>query len=458
MKTRKTKNNTSSSQQDNTTDIPSTTSIPEQDPVRLLLLPSNASPQARICTLSHPATSKQCRYYFCPENGVYEFQRVAVPRRDCRSWLLGRRLAVAGARGRSADGSTLAQGNDVQDVSQEEQFNSSPRDDVANGEESARSISQGHAIKDPDLFIATPIDPVFLILPSFYAQLQKSTKGLFLSLDDLLESACETSRHLKHIIESAAMQQRIETAMAAVCDTVSAGGDEKMYRLNIDKLVAELLAKTKRMVSSGLPASMEAKFIAKPLETPVMSLKREESSISQSGIVSLASTDSQSTSTAESQPSTTTTESTSSAQTDITIPSPSAPPTSAPTQIHDLLRLRTALNYLLKAYLPPSLANSIRATLSSTTDFTPLDIHLSHLSTLRAEAQASRSLSDFSRKRNMMEDEEAAEAKAEKKRKKEDEEKAQRARETRGMRDLKKVDVRGMKKMSEFFGKGKEKG
>ena len=52
-----------------------------------------------------------------------------------------------------------------------------------------------------------------------------------------------------------------------------------------------------------------------------------------------------------------------------------------------------------------------------------------------------------------MADDEAADLRAEKKAKKEEEERKKKSSETRGIRDLKKVDVSGMKKMSHFFGK-----
>ncbi|KAI4191713.1 MAG: hypothetical protein LQ348_003458 [Seirophora lacunosa] len=444
MKTRKAKS-TPSSQEPSASSSSSTTAIPipaEEDPVKLLLLPSDASPAARICTLAHPATSKPCRYYFCPRSGVYEFQRIAAPRGDCRSWLLGRKVVVRAVAG---------QPEDVENEPQEE----------VNGVEdygAARSISQGHTIKNPELFIATPIDALFLILPTLHAQSQRSAKGLFLALDDLLESAGEGSKHLKHVVEPEAMQRMMERRVAAVCDTVDAG-DEKMYRLSLTKLVMEILAKAKRMSAKGLPASMEAKFVTKALEKPVMSLKREESSVSQGAIDSLVTDDSQPNNIVESQQSTITdgsTVSVSSAQTDVTVPDPVVVAPSAPEDIYHLLRLRTALHIILTGYLPTHLATAINDILSSTSspiDFNPLDVHLNHLATLRAEAQASRSQADFSRKRNAVEDEEAAEAKAEKRRKKEEDEKRQKAGLTKGIRDLKKVDVKGMKKMSDFFGK-----
>ena len=72
---------------------------------------------------------------------------------------------------------------------------------------------------------------------------------------------------------------------------------------------------------------------------------------------------------------------------------------------------------------------------------------------MRAEALSTRSLSDFSKKRNLDDDDEAAEERAEKKRKQEEDDKRKKSQESRGVRDLKKVNVSGMKKMSDFFAK-----
>ncbi|KAL8654094.1 MAG: hypothetical protein Q9210_001722 [Variospora velana] len=455
MKTRKPKPPTPSQEEPQPDSSSTANPIPAEDPVKLLLLPSNASPAARICTLTHPATSKPCRYFFCPENGVYELQRIAAPKRDCRSWLLGRKVLG------SSEGAVRTGGNAIEDREQQEAADEITRRNGVNGmdgKNSARSISQGHTIKNPELFIATPIDPLFLILPTLHAQSQKSAKGLFLSLDDLLENASERSRHLKHVVEPEGMQRMIERRLTAVCDTVEAG-DEKMYRLSMERLVAEMIAKARRMSATGLPASMETKFVTEALEKPVTSLRREQSSVSQGAIESLATDDSQPNTSVESQPSTITdgsTTSVSSAQTDITVPDPFVLAPSAPENIYQLLGLRTALYFILTAYLPASLTTNIIdifSSASSPIDFSSLDVHLNHLATLRAEAQASRSLADFSRKRNMGDDDEAAEAKAEKRRKKEEDEKRQKVGLTKGIRDLKKADVKGMKKMSDFFGK-----
>ncbi|KAI4168718.1 MAG: hypothetical protein LQ346_009035 [Caloplaca aetnensis] len=456
MKTRKTTAKAPSQEQ---SDSSASVLIPEQDPVRLLLLPSKATPEARICTLTHPATSKPCRFYLCPIHGIYEFQRIAAPKKDCRSWLLGKRVVAESSQNRDAD---LNIGDAVptdQDQAKPGEICWQDMGKCASEEgASIRSVSQGHTIKNPEIFIATPIDPLFLVLPVLHAEIQKNTKGLFLLLDDILESAGESSKHLKHVTLCATLQRTFKTRMAAVCDTVEAGY-ENMYRLNLDKLVAELVAKAKRIVTNGLPATMETKFVTKALETPVMSLKREDTSVSQSANSEPPDNDSQCNVNAESQSSTVTggsIVSKISEQTDLTTPdAPPSPP--VPENIRHLLRLRIALHFILASYVPPTLATSIKNILSSTStpvDFGPLDAHLDHLNTLRAQAQASRSLSDFSRKRNMIEDDEAAEAKAEKRRKKEEEDKRQKASQTKGIRDLKKVDVKGMKKMSDFFGKG----
>ena len=52
-----------------------------------------------------------------------------------------------------------------------------------------------------------------------------------------------------------------------------------------------------------------------------------------------------------------------------------------------------------------------------------------------------------------MEDDDEDESRAEKKRKKDEEEKRKKAGESRGVKNLKKVNTAGMKKMSDFFKK-----
>ena len=251
--------------------------------------------------------------------------------------------------------------------------------------------------------------------------------------------------------------------MQAVCDTVDAR-DEKMYRLSEEKLLSELVLKAESMVARGLPSTIEERFIRKALETPVLVLKREESTISEANASQndTGMSDSTISDTADSQISATTSESktsATSAATEITIPDEPVSPSDT-TSLYHLLRLRTAISYILSSYIPLSISTTLETLLSSAQspiDFAPINRHLADIAKIRAEALASRSLGDFSRKRSMYEEDDAVETRAEKKRREEEEVKRKKAGESRGIRDLKKVDTKGMKKMSDFFGKAAAK-
>ena len=415
-------------------------------PPKLLILPEGRSREAKICTLAHPRTTNPSRYLFDPEKGICEFTKVAAPKPTFRSWLISRAeparktVAIGDAEKNQAD----------PDIEQEND----------------RPISDGYVLKNAQLLIATPIDYLFLILPCFAspsAADSPSKKRLFLSADDLLEKLSEKSKHFNQILSHATTRQAMEARMKAVCDTVDAG-DEIMYRLSEEKLLSELVLKTENMVANGLPSTMEERFVRNALETPVLGLTREESSVSEANASQNATPMSESTvsETADSQTSTTTSESkasASSAATEMTVPDEPVSP-SDPTSLYHLLRLRTAISYMLSSYIPPSISTTLETILSSSQspiDFVPLDRRLADIAKMRAEALASRSLGDFSRKRSMYEEDDATETRAEKKRKQEEEEKRKKAGESRGIRDLKKVDTKGMKKMSDFFGKAAAK-
>ncbi|KAI4214385.1 MAG: hypothetical protein LQ351_003138 [Letrouitia transgressa] len=426
----------------------------EQQSLRLFILPKNTSPESRICTLPSSATSRSIRYYFCPEKGIFEFTRVAAPKSACCSWLIGPQWNTRVAVAPSKDGKTVL--NEA--VDHDENCCSTNAKPL---HQYTPPTSYGYVIQAPEVFIATPFDPLFLTLPTLYAKTSSTTnsqRGLFLSADDLMEDLCQGDSHFNTLWVKESTRKRIEKRMAVVCDMVDAD-DERMYRLNLNKLLIELVTKATRTVASGLPATMEARFVSKAFETPLLGLKREPSSIEHNSLEQMPVAESQSSFGTESQLSSSTTETTSSAvsaTTDLTVPDQSQ--TSISEDIKNLLRLRTVLSFMMKSYLPANLSSALQTVLStsdSPIDFKLLDERLAHVASMRAEALASRSLSDFSRKRNLYEDDEAAEARAEKKRKREEDEKKQKAGESRGVRDLKKVDVSGMKKMSDFFGKGK---
>lgn len=325
-------------------------------------------------------------------------------------------------------------------------------------------------MKEPDMLLATPLDAVFLLLPILSPpSTSNGNKQMFLAFDEYLDKFTATSKHEKHLIARMNLGKLLKARATSICDFVDAG-DEKMYRISHEKLAQELLSKARRMCCSGLPASMEEHFVNSALRAPVSNVldatpqDQANSDASQnvrtdipSQVQIEASTDSQtsagsvsgSSRNGDSQ-STTGTGATSLSE----IPQPLNQAV-ASEDARQLLRLRTALNFVLSSYVPQHLRKIVQTTMSESklVEFSPLDEHLKHLETLRRKAQALRSLSDnITRKRGADDDDEAAEARAEKKRKKEEEEKKEKA-ETRAMKQLKKVDTKGMKKLSAFFTK-----
>ena len=421
--------------------------LPKADrPPKILILPKDASPEARICTLSHPRTLTPSRYYFDPDKGLYEFTCIAAPKSTCRSWLIGRQTGL------------VNQHEDAPPTKKEPERGGLQ----ANEETNDRLTSDGYTVKTAEMLIATPIDHLFVLLPSFvYDSSSKSptSQKLFLSADDILEKLSEKSKHFNRVSNHEQTRLAMEQRLKAVCDTVDAG-DEKMYRLNDEKLLRELVLKAKTIVAKGVPASMEERFIRKALVTPMMDVKHEEPSIPdatmyQDGTTTLDSITSEAVDSQASTTSANSTASTSSTATDITIPEGATPVTSTG-ELYHLLRLWTALSYIISSYIPPAIAEPLNALIASgkgPVDFEILNDHLAKIAKMRTEALASRSFGDFSRKRSMYEDDDAAETRAENKRRKEEDEKKKKASESRGIKDLKKVDTRGMKKMSDFFGK-----
>jgi len=438
----------------------------ESNPPKLFILPKDTSEQARIITLDNPATSKPNRYFICPEKGLYEFTNVVAAISSPRSWLLAR----------PSDSHTTD--SDTKRREKSNYFESS--------EDGSLSVfSSGYVAKNPDLFVATPIDILFLLLPILSPIAAESVRGMqkqmFLTLDDHLDSTTTSSLHLKSTFQHQSMRDLAERRMRTVCDTVEAG-EEIMYRISTEKLLQELLGKARRMVIKGLPASLEERFVRQTLQKPMFTITSEESELkndrteeakadmvaedtwSQNSSTESSARTSQTLS--EFQTSTATTSQSSFTSTptaeeiDNKASSTSAnPEIDAPPGIPELLRIRTALDFILSSYLPPHLKAAITKVLESNTiiDFTPLNSHLAHLSELRAEALALRSISaNLSYKRHMEDDDEAAQAREEKKRKKEEEEKRRKA-ESRGVKELRKVDVSGMRKLSEWFGKPKAK-
>ncbi|EFX01482.1 hypothetical protein CMQ_6424 [Grosmannia clavigera kw1407] len=399
------------------------------EPPKLFILPKRATADARIVTLPHPRyAARPTRYLVCPETGMYEFTRIACPATTPRSWMIEAEKAP--------------------DTNAEEE--TMPAPPASPQTDAFPSL----ITKSADLYVASPVDPLFLVLPALAAS--SSAKRMFLATDDHLDALPPQSSHLADLLRRQPRVRRLlEARIAAVCDTVEAG-DEPMFRLNEDRLLRELLAKAGRM-ATHLPCSMEERFVAKVLEAPVLSIQRENTGAEVMG---------------ETTRSTPTDSGDSSTATDATITSTASTSTSASSidpairtamQASDdvvaLQRLRVALDYICSSYVPPALTTALKERLSASTiaaelpDFAPLDAYLSRLAAVKQEVTLARSAAlDYSHKRGLDEDEDEDD-RTEKRRKREEEERRRKASASRGVRDLKKVNVSGMKKLSEFFKK-----
>lgn len=390
-----------------------TITLPPSDngPPKLAILPKGLSSDARVVTLPDPRKDTKNRYLVCPELGFFEFTKITASKGTPRSWLL---------KPEGKEGGTSTEG----EIS-------------TNG--GIRSNEEGYLVKEPDLLVATPIDAALLLLQNL-APVVGDSMQMFLALDDHLDAWAYSSTHAVKLLRDPRVRRTMESSMAAICDQVDAG-DESMYRLSMDKLLRHLLQKAQRAAAAGLPSSMEEHFVKEALKAPFT-----QTAVSDA-IAKADSTDSQNT-----------TDSGYASATQIS-EDYAALPVATPTQLTPsdevcrLQRLRTAFDFILQSYVPSEMCETLLDKLSSSklVDYSPLDIYQARLDELKKQSQALRTLSEnITRKRSADEDDEAAEIRAEKKRRKEEEEVKKKS-ETRALKQLKKVDTSGMKKLSSFF-------
>ncbi|KAG5929150.1 hypothetical protein E4U42_006974 [Claviceps africana] len=388
-------------------------------PRHVFILPKAAAPDARIVTLPHPRSGRPSRYLFCPQSGIYEFTKICAPKHAPTSWLIDTKPGCG-------------------------------EDATADDKEAG---TRTEIISNGAMYVTTKIDPLFLVLPSLVdAKADKGSeekKRLFLTSDDHFDKLPDANSHFQDIVRCSATRALIESRMEVVCDTVDAG-DEKMFRLSEKKLLATIIEKARRMSEGGLPPTMEEKFVKKTLEAPVL-LSRSVSVPRQPPSKSEDTPDS-----GDSTPVTDSSTSQSTAATSFVeevegIEVASAALQATP-EVVALQRLRVAFDFLCSRYIPSAAADLLRKQLSqvedSAVDFAPLNKYMASLAEIRAEALAASSVADYSSKRPR--DEEQDEIRQEKKRKLE-EEKKRKANESRGVRDLKKVNTKGMMKLSHFF-------
>ena len=295
------------------------------NPPSLFILPRERSTDARILSLPNPATAKQARFFFDPKTGIHEFTAIAAPKSTVSSWLVA---------------------SDAEDK----------------GSEAEHPIANGYTIEQPSLYVATPIDPLLMVLPVLTADLESSERQLYLTIDDHFEKVSTYSKDLGEIVTQPEMQARLETRMAAVCDKIEAG-DDSMYRINEQKLAQELLSKVQRVCSQGLPASMEQKFVQDLLQMPNTVAEMQVAEVSApagttqgaSAAPSQISATSTSTSFVDSQASHASADSVLTAATSVDgeILAAEAKPVQNP-EIERLLRLRTAFTFILASYIRPT--------------------------------------------------------------------------------------------------------
>lgn len=431
-RTRSTKASTKSGKAE--TPKPATTSVyslPEEteSPPRFFVIPKKATPDARIVTLQNPRYAKPTRYLICPEAGFFEFNKITTPKSAPRSWLVE---------------NTRLEGDSSKEL-------------------------EAQITSDPELYIATPIDPLFLLLPALVssggceseAGTKAPKKRMFLSSDDHFDALATKENHFMEILTWPKARDLLEARMGAACDTVKAG-DESMFRLNESKLVDEILSKAKRMSEQGLPKTMDEKFVIKALEAPILGIKSKPAASQGTGTPNgMEGSNSPQTDSADSQSTVSSLQTSASSLSEASTAATSVADepaaevvtnamTASP-EVLKLQRLRVAFNFICSSYIAPELAATMKKLVaaSSSVDFKPLDGYVAELTKLRQQATMSRS-NDYSRKRNRDEEDDE---RAEKKRKQEEEAKVKKANQSRGVKQLAKVNTSGMKKMSDFFKK-----
>lgn len=403
---------------------------------RVFLLPkaTPSSPNFTVISLPHPRTAAPTRFLLHPDTGLHEITKVPPTTTAPRSWLL------TGAPSDAEDEKAIT-----------------PR--------TTDWLGDGQIIQDASLYVSTPIDPLFVLLPRLLPTVAADApKAHFLPLDDVLDTFTATDddaqdsadrSHWQAALRPGSVARRqVETRIRAVCDTVDLG-DEMAYRPSQDKVLALLVRKCEEMAEGGLPKSMEDAFVVKPLVRPISEAQpqEEEAGSEREGEDVVMEEATRTTLVVVGKQNGEKNEETVDEKTALPTPpeTRNSPPPASKIIIH-LLRLRVASQFLSASYLSVHLSALLTTALASAHDFTPLDTYLSELKRLRSEAASLRS-GDFSMKRGH--DEDGGDAGA-KRRKKEEEEEAEKKRKkniSKGVRDLGKANTRGMAKLTSFFKK-----
>jgi len=411
------------------TKAPKSLPPPDPHPNKVFILPKSTSGSRRLVSLKCPAKSTETQYLFDSEQGFLEIKRIGDSRTIPRSWLLVR----------------VSEDDEAATVAGAEEKNSK------SSEFSPHSELAGYISRNQDLFVATPMDPLFFLIsilsPTGVAA-KNSSSNKFLTLDDHIDSVGDVPKAFEQCLRNKACREKVVERLRACCDTVEAGEDS-MFRISHEKLSKIIYSKATALAKGGLPPSLEARFVTRILHVPMISKSKAVpetdteagkgasqdtlvASESQINDAPAAAVDSQTTLAEE----------------------PEVTTATASEEVTHLLRLKTALQFILRSYVRPDLHDTILSSIKSTSlvDFAPLDAHMAMIETAHAEVKALRAISDNISRKRSAEDEELAAEREDKHRKKEEEDKRKKN-ASKGVKDLAKVNTKGMKKMSAFFTK-----
>ncbi|EGP90514.1 uncharacterized protein MYCGRDRAFT_90773 [Zymoseptoria tritici IPO323] len=242
----------------------------EDSPPLLCVLPKDASPEAKFVSLRNPASKEgTSRYFVCPKKGFFELVKVGGSKQEaCRSWI----VASRGVEEEEEEATSQEQDTRV-DSQQQSQVSQQDK------EQDESTESDGYILSSPSLLLATPLDPLFLLLPQLTASSQSNPSAKeYLAPSDYISLLTTSSPHLTSLISASPHLTRIlEVRIEAVSDVMDMGDGDKMYAFSRDKLAGVLVEKARRMVGGegGLPRSLEARFVKGVLDVPVLGERRE---------------------------------------------------------------------------------------------------------------------------------------------------------------------------------------
>ncbi|KAI9669641.1 MAG: hypothetical protein M1831_007337 [Alyxoria varia] len=402
----------------------------DENPPHLFILPKGLSAEARFVSLPNPATAKLCRYLYCPHRGFFELTKVATAKDKAtpRSFLLAQNSA-------SSQNAT---------DTQHESNQSDEPGDIDSQESHKSPVSDGYVLRDPDLLVATRFDPLFFLIPLFkpgeFAG-ENLRNHPALPAEDHFDTLAQSSPHMEHLLKRKDVRDLLEQNMERIFEKIDIGSAMVAYRQDHQLLVDELMRKAGwTQHKKTWPNSLE-QMARRRVEVPasVNSAIRTNDSRVEEKVDGSPNDHAQALHEEDAEQS--------------ALPKDKAC-LNRTEGLLDQMRIVTCVDFMLASYIHPSQRKFLRQAMLK---FTEIEEHLKHVEKVKSESQALQAISDnISRKRGGRDNDEAEFVRTEKKRKKEEEDKKKQS-ETRGIKDLKKVDTTGMKKMSSFFAKAPDK-